>query len=108
MFRTLVELIRMLLSFRFLYLIAIGIMILGIVYTIQTNQNSSIKEEPPQKSYSDSPTKQKVIKPRSPFKQLLRPAKKLVLVEVCKKIQGCRTIDGVCEGCVLEKKWVTE
>ena len=81
------ELVDLLLLWGFWYLGSFMLMVVAIVYFIQSNQPTIIKE------YHTHNTVQ-VIEP---------PKCVLVKREVCNRISGCAVVNGTCPSCVLEK-----
>ena len=83
------ELVDLLLLWGFWYLGSFMLMVVAIVYFIQSNQPPIIKQ------YHTHNTVQ-VIDP---------PKWVLVEREVCNRISGCEVVNGTCPSCVLEKVW---
>ena len=78
------ELVDLLLLWGFRYLGSFMLMVVAIVYFIQSNQPPIIKQ------YHTHNTVQ-VIEP---------PKKVIVEEEICTRIDGCRIIDNVCINCI--------
>ena len=82
------ELVDLILLWGFWYLGSFMLMIVAIVYFIQSNQPPIIKE------YHTHNTVQ-VVEP---------PKKVFVEEEICTRIDGCRIIDNVCVDCIWGKE----
>ena len=82
------ELVDLLLLWGFWYLGSFMLMVVAIVYFIQSNQPPIIKQ------YYTHNTVQVVVSPK----------KVIVEEEICTRIDGCRVIDNVCVDCIWEKE----
>ena len=98
----------MLLSFAFLYFLAFAALIISIFYIINSDQNETTPNEPSKLIYKESVQSEIVSTPETKEVKTKLPVKKQVLVEVCNLIDGCPVVKGICQGCVQEKKWITE
>ena len=83
------ELIEILLLWGFIYFGTIILMVVMIIYLIQTNSSPIISIEPPKMTWSE-------------------PVRVLETSSICKRVDGCPIVEGVCEDCVIEKKWVVK
>ena len=64
-------------------------MIVLIIYFIQTNSSPITSIEPHKMTWTDS-------------------VRVLETSSICKRVDGCPIVEGVCEDCVEEKKWVVK
>ena len=83
------ELVSILLLWGFWYLGSFMLMVVAIVYVIQSNKPPIIQEQ----HYHTT-------------KQVFQPPKRvLVEREVCKDIRGCKIVKGKCIDCVMDFVW---
>ena len=83
------ELIEILLLWGFIYFGTILLMIVLIIYLIQTNSSPITSVEPTKMTWTE-------------------PVRVLETSSICKRVDGCPIVEGVCEDCVIEKKWVVK
>ena len=83
------ELVEILLLWGFIYFGTILLMIVLIIYLIQTNSSPITSVEPTKMTWTE-------------------PIRVLETSSICKRVNGCPIVEGVCEDCVIEKKWVVK
>ena len=83
------ELVEILLLWGFIYLGTIILMVVMIIYLIQTNSSPITSIEPTKMTWTE-------------------PVRVLETSSICKRVDGCPIVEGVCEDCVEEKKWVVK
>ena len=83
------ELVEILLLWGFIYLGTIILMVVMIIYLIQTNSSPITSVEPTKMTRTE-------------------PVRVLETSSICKRVDGCPIVEGVCEDCVEEKKWVVK
>ena len=83
------ELVEILLLWGFIYFGTILLMIVLIIYLIQTNSSPITSVEPTKMTWTE-------------------PVRVLETSSICKRVDGCPIVEGVCEDCVEEKKWVVK
>ena len=83
------ELVSILLLWGFWYLGSFMLMVVAIVYVIQSNKPPIIKQH---HTYNA-------------VQVVATPKRVLVEREVCNKIAGCQVVNGTCPTCVMEKVW---
>ena len=83
------ELVEILLLWGFIYFGTIILMIVLIIYLIQTNSSPITSVEPTKMTWTE-------------------PVRVLETSSICKRVDGCPIVEGVCEDCVEEKNWVVK
>ena len=83
------ELVEILLLWGFIYFGTIILMIVLIIYLIQTNSSPITSVEPTKMTWTE-------------------PVRVLETSSICKRLDGCPIVEGVCEDCVEEKNWVVK
>ena len=83
------ELVEILLLWGFIYFGTIILMIVLIIYLIQTNSSPITSVEPTKMTWTE-------------------PVRIIETSSICKRVDGCPIVEGVCEDCVEEKKWVVK
>jgi hypothetical protein len=83
------ELVEILLLWGFIYFGTIILMIVLIIYLIQTNSSPITSVEPTKMTWTE-------------------PVRVLETSSICKRVDGCPIVEGVCEDCVDEKNWVVK
>ena len=83
------ELVEILLLWGFIYFGTILLMIVMIIYLIQTNSSPITSVEPTKMTWTE-------------------PVRVSETSSICKRVDGCPIVEGVCEDCVEEKKWVVK
>ena len=83
------ELVEILLLWGFIYFGTILLMIVLIIYLIQTNSSPITSVEPTKMTWTE-------------------PIRVLETSSICKRVNGCPIVEGVCEDCIEEKKWVVK
>ena len=83
------ELVEILLLWGFIYFGTILLMVVMIIYLIQTNSSPITSVEPTKITWTE-------------------PVRVLETSSICKRVDGCPIVEGVCEDCVEEKKWVVK
>ena len=83
------ELVEILLLWGFIYFGTILLMVVMIIYLIQTNSSPITSVEPTKITWTE-------------------PVRVLETSSICKRVDGCPIVEGVCEDCVEKKKWVVK
>ena len=88
MFRELRGWLHLILLYGFLYICALGVL---VVFIVNAPKNS------PEVIYHVTPA-------REPIVQIVTTPRELESVEICSRIDGCPIVEGVCETCQIVKR----
>ena len=88
MFRELREWLHLILLYGFLYICALGVL---VVYIVNTPKNS------PEVIYQVTLTPEPIV-------QIVTTPRELESIEICSRIDGCPIVEGVCETCQIVKR----
>ena len=110
MFKSLIELIGVLFTLGFLYVvgyaIAFAFMVGGIIYVIQSNPNEKPSIDQQEITLTDQLPSKNITSKEPPKITSTEPLKKVQVKRlVCKRIDGCPEKNGTCPTCVVEKVW---
>ena len=88
MFRELREWLHLILLYGFLYICALGVL---VVFIVNAPKNS------PEVIYHVTPAPEPIV-------QIVTTPRELEAVEICSRIDGCPIVEGVCETCQIVKR----
>ena len=87
MFRELREWLHLILLYGFLYICALGVLVVFIV---------NVPKYSPEVIYH--------VTPAPPIVQIVTTPRELESIEICSRIDGCPIVEGVCETCQIVKR----
>ena len=88
MFRELREWLHLILLYGFLYICALGVLVVFI---------ANVPKNSPEVIYQVTSTPEPIV-------QIVTTHRELESVEICNRINGCPVVEGVCESCKIMKR----